>query len=153
MRPEPATGSDEWVIRAAEKSDAAAIVTCINAAYRQYEGRIADLPPVAEGIADDIRDNLVWVIENDRGIAGVAIVARADDHATLSNLAVDPLHAGKKLGRGLINHAERAVKALGYDEIQLTTHAGIPDNIALYTHLGWRRIGGSGNRVFMTKKL
>ena len=44
-----------------------AIVDCIDAAYDRYQGVIADLPPVSQGIDQDIAENDVWVIETDDG--------------------------------------------------------------------------------------
>lgn len=71
----------------------------------------------------------------------------------LDNLAVHPDHGGKGLARRLITTAEQAARADGYDTLHLATHVDMPNNVALYTRLGWVEIQRSGNKVMMAKPL
>jgi GNAT superfamily N-acetyltransferase len=142
-----------WKIRPATIHDAVPLETCIDAAYAGYRKRIQDLPPVSEGIADDIKSNLVWVAELDRSIVGGLILVLKDEYAMLPNIAVDPDCASMGIGRGLIEHAEIQCRRLKKGELRLSTHVAMPENVSLYEHLGWKETGRSGNKVHMTKLL
>ena len=142
-----------WKIRPAKIHDAVPLETCIDAAYAGYRKRIRDLPPVSEGIADDIKSNLVWVAELDRSIVGGLILVIRDEYAMLANIAVDPDCSGMGIGRGLIEHAEEQCRRLKKAELRLSTHVAIPENVRLYEYLGWHETGRSGNKVHMTKLL
>jgi len=140
-------------IRKAVIEDADALVTCIDAAYAGYTKLIPDLPPVSEGCAEDISHNQVWVaIIQDQIVGGLSLVIRGDT-IKLANVFVDPSFHGHGLGSELIALAENEAKKQGYTEIRLNTHAQMPDNIALYTHLGWEDISRDGNTISMRKYL
>lgn len=140
-------------IRRAVAGDAQALAACIDAAYAVYAARIADLPAVSDGIAEDIRDNIVWVsIRDDRIVGGLVLIARPD-HIVLANVAVDPAAAGEGIGRALIELAETETRRLDLDTLRLSTHVDMPENVRLYEHLGWRETGRSANKVTMEKRL
>ncbi len=140
-----------WRLRPAAAGDAAALAGCIDAAYARYAGRIAGLPPVSAGLDEDIAVNRVWVaVQGDRIVGGL-IVAAQDGFLRLANVAVHPDCRGAGLGRALMARAEDEARRQGYTELRLTTHAAMPENVALYTHLGWRVDRTGGNKVFMRK--
>lgn len=143
----------DWTIRRAEQTDAPSLTACIDAAYSIYAGKGIDLPAVSDGIAEDIRENIVWVAILKRRIVGGLVLILREDHAMLANVAVDPAAAGLGLGRTLIEQAEQEVRLRGHSRMRLTTHAKIPENLRLYTHLGWRETGRDGSKVFMEKSL
>jgi len=66
---------------------------------------------------------------------------------------VHPDFAGQGLGRVLMDKAEAEARALGLAELRLATHVGLPENVALYAHLGWQENGREGNKVLMRKTL
>lgn len=143
----------DLVIRPAQAADATALAACIDAAYAQYSDRISDLPPVSEGCAEDIAVNQVWVaVHGDDVVAGLVLVA-GDGFLKLANLAVRPDHAGKGLGRRLIELSVSEAKRQGYGEMRLNTHVDMPDNVRLYQHLGWVEVSRSNNTVSMKKSL
>lgn len=142
-----------WSIRPAVPNDAVTLATCIDAAYARYRGRIKDLPPVSAGIALDIERHLVWVAEIDEVVVGGLVLVPTNAFARLANIAVDPDFAGRGIGRGLIEQAEAHCRASNTRELRLSTHAGMPGNIALYEFLGWQETSRSGNKVHMTKFL
>jgi GNAT superfamily N-acetyltransferase len=146
-------GSDGWTIREARPSDAEKLARCIDASYRKYKKRISDLPPVSEGIEEDIRNNHVWVVDVANEIVGGVVIVKGADHVLLANIAVDPRHSGRGLGRALIDQAEQVCRELGLRVLRLTTHAAMPENIGFYEHLGWRKNGGSGNKITMVKNI
>ncbi len=141
------------IIRKAVLADVPDLVRVIDAAYRPYRARLEDLPPVSEGVDEDIRQHNVWVAELDKLIVGGIIVAVVGDRAVLTNLAVDPDHAGRGIGGKLIVSAERYCRENGIGELHLSTHVKMTENVALYAHLGWVETGRTGNKVHMTKHL
>lgn len=142
-----------WTIRSASTKDTASLAKCIDSAYAGYRERIQDLPPISEGIDNHIKTDHVWVAELDRSIKGGLVLVLKDTYAVLANIAVDPDYAGMGIGRGLIQHAEAACRTLNKEELRLSTHVAMPENVALYEHLGWKETGRSGNKVSMTKTL
>ena len=142
-----------WTIRRAAVHDAVPLARCIYAAYARYQRRIRDLPPVSEGLDDDIKSNQVWVAELDHMVVGGLILVLRDEHATLANIAIDPDFKGMGIGRGLIEHAEAYCRRLKKAELRLSTHIDMPENVRLYEHLGWKQTERSGNKVHMTKLL
>ena len=92
----------DFIIRRAVAEDAPALTRIIAAAYDAYADRGLDLPPVAEGVADDIAAYSVWVAEIDSAIIGGLILVLHDDHGHLANVAVDPARSGYGVGRALI---------------------------------------------------
>lgn len=147
------SGMPDWTIRPAHLHDAPALARCIDLAYAAYTGRIVDLPPVSEGIAEDIAENCVWVAELDARIVGGIVVIVRGDHLLLANLAVVPEAGGKGLGRALIDRAEVEAHKRGLPEIRLSTHSAMPENIGLYSRLGWIETGRVGNKVHMSRRL
>jgi len=144
---------ENYQIRRAQPSDADALVACIEQAYAQYTARISDLPAVADGCGEDIENNHVWVAVAKANIIGCVVLIPADGFLKFANLAVHPDHRGQGLGRNLIDFSEQEAKNQGYGEMRLNTHAAMPENIQLYSHLGWRETGRDGNSVFMKKSL
>ena len=140
-----------WIIRRAKLPEAEILASCIDSAYSVYAGRDIDLPAVSDGIAEDIQSNLVWVAVVGQQIVGVLVFIPREDHAILSNLAVDPSATGSGLGRALLDRAELEARSLGLDRLKLPTHVGIPENMRLYEHLGWRESGRIGSKVHMEK--
>ncbi len=142
-----------WTIRRATVHDAIPLETCIDAAYTPYRKHIRDLPPISEGVADDIKSNLVWVAELDQKVVGGLILILGQEYAILANIGVDPNCKGMGIGRGLIEHAETYCRRLKTAELRLNTHVDMPENVRLYEHLGWEQTERSGNKVHMTKLL
>ena len=52
-----------------------------------------------------------------------------------------------------MDHAENEAKRQGFGEMRLSTHVGMPENVAMYQYLGWQEYERSGNRVSMRKLL
>jgi ribosomal protein S18 acetylase RimI-like enzyme len=140
-------------LRKAELQDVPGIVACIDAAYARYRGEIDALPPVSEGVDQDIAENQVWVVEQDGAVAGVLVLVTCENFIKLANVAVHPNQSGKGLGRRLIDHAVETSQMQEFGEIRLNTHAEMTDNIALYQHLGWHETERSGSTVTMSRKI
>lgn len=140
-------------VRPARKDDAADLVVCIDAAYQAARDRGVALPPVSDGIGDDIRDNLVWVALTDKQIAGGIVVSTGGDSAHLVNIAVDPRFSGQGIGRALIEAALVTLRGRRITRIDLATHVEMPENVALYIHLGWTETGRQADKVHMSRML
>lgn len=142
-----------FMIRRAEARDSEESAECIDEAYSIYAARIDDLPAVSEGIAETIEHHRVWVAEIEHQIAGVLILVVNDTFVLLENIAVRPGNTGTGLGRALIAQAEQDCRDLGLGEIRLSTHEDMPENVAIYSRLGWHETGRSGNKVHMSKNI
>lgn len=106
---------------------------------------------MSEGCDEEIAKKRVWVAVEDGQVIGGVFLVPQDGFMKLANVAVHPDHGGKGIGRALIADAESEAKRLGYDEMRLSTHVAMPENVALYTHLGWEEVCRSGNTVSMRK--
>jgi N-acetylglutamate synthase-like GNAT family acetyltransferase len=140
-------------IRRANLQDVNALKQCIDRAYAPVKARLSDLPDVSAGLESEIADNVVYVAETDEKLIGCSVLAIDGELAQLVNFAVDPEYGGRGAGRRLIEVIETHARDMGAIEIQLATHAGMPENVALYAHLGWSETGRSGNKVRMSKPI
>ncbi|KAJ54859.1 hypothetical protein ACMU_13930 [Actibacterium mucosum KCTC 23349] len=138
-------------IRRAEPSDVPALRDIVNAAYAGYAAQGVALPDVAGGLGDNQAAGQLWLAGDPP--LGVLAVATTPPHAHLMNVAVAPDAGGKGVGRALILHAVDTARAAGCSELRLTTHRLMPDNVALYEHLGWHVTGDEGDKIFMTRLL
>jgi ribosomal protein S18 acetylase RimI-like enzyme len=135
------------MIRPAILADADGLKSAVVAAYAPFAAQGLGLPPVADGLDDDIRDNHVWVAE-DRGLilGGIVLVVQAEN-AYIANVAVHPIGKGQGLGRKLIDTAVAAAEMAGCTKVALTTHKDMTGTQAFYARLGWVETGRDGNKV------
>lgn len=138
-----------YTLRRAMPSDAPTLTDCIIAAYAGYAEQGIDLPPVAEGVLMDIRDNIVWVAADGTHILGGVILSVRGETADLMNIAVHPGASGRGVGRALMQAALDAARAAGHTIAELATHRDLPQNVALYEHMGWKVTGRDGVKVHM----
>jgi len=141
------------VIRPARLSDAPALAACIDAAYAHYRATMPDLPAVSEGCAQEIAEHLVWVAELEGAVVAGLVLIPSDGFMKLANVAVDPNRRGAGLGRRLLALAEEESLRRGFRQMRLHTHARMPENIRLYSRLGWKVESETGNTVSMRKEL
>ena len=148
----------EYSFRSAIGADAAKVAALVNAAYGHYVERIGMVPrPMTDDYAEVIANRRVTVAESYGTIAGVIILTVEDEGFLIDNVAVDPSHRGKGLGRALLEVAEAEARRAGFDSIYLYTHEKMTENIALYSRLGYveygRRSQGRFSLVYMRKHL
>lgn len=139
------------LVRRAKPEDADALAACIAVAYARYAD--LTLPDVAGGVGQEITDHLVWVYETETVIAGGIMVARDGVKAHLRNIAVHPDYGGRGIGSALIKTVIDALREQGVQSVALATHVGMPENVALYRHLGWTETGREGNKVLMSRAI
>lgn len=145
--------SADVILRPAVAADVDALRLVIDSAYEDYRRQGIALPPVSDGLAEDIRDNHVLVAADDTSILGVLIVAIHEDYAHLMNVAVDPKATGRGVGKSLIQVADDIALAAGKTELRLATHRQMPENVSLYRYLGWVMDGSEEDRIYMKRIL
>ena len=140
-------------IRRARVSDSEKLGAVFEAAFAVYKDAGLQIPPVADGLDQDIRDHAVWVAEDGPNLLGGLILGTVDNQAHLILVAVSPNASGKGIGKSMINAAIEFAHESGIQEIRLATHRQLQNNLALYEHLGWVRTGTEGDKVLMTRTL
>lgn len=130
-----------------------ALKQCIDRAYAPVKKRLPDLPDVSGGLDTDIAERFVFIAELGEAIAGCAILGITETEAHLANIAVDPDMKGMGVGRQLMTFVEDFARQNKVRELHLATHVKMPENVALYQHLGWHETSRSGNKVLMRKLL
>jgi ribosomal protein S18 acetylase RimI-like enzyme len=138
------------ILRCATPADVADLTGVLKAAYAPFQS--LGLPPVTDGIGDDIRDHNVWVAEIDGKLRG-GLVLVLGGHAHIANLAVHPDAGGQGVGTALIEKAVSSAAAAGYSTVQLATHAGMTATQAFYRRIGWEETGREGEKVYFQMKL
>jgi ribosomal protein S18 acetylase RimI-like enzyme len=121
-------------------ADAVNLGALMAAAYAPYVARLGSTLPVGGDYADEIARYPVWIAEQDGRMVGALVLQPQRDHMQLANVAVLPDQQGRGIGRALLQKAEAEARAGGYQDMRLFTHAGMPDNIALYERHGWIRL-------------
>jgi GNAT superfamily N-acetyltransferase len=145
-------------LRQAGVDDAAVITACVKRAYAKYAGRLSAPPkPVLADYAAVVRRGSTWVLEEEGQCVGVLVLVPTTDHLLLENVAVDPVHQGRGLGRLLLELTEAEARRLGLSEVRLYTNALMTENQSIYAARGYleterRQIDGRGV-VFMSKSL
>jgi len=148
----------EYSFRSAIEADVPKVSALVNAAYEPYVDRIGILPrPMTDNYKEVIADQQVTVAESHGNIVGVIVLAVDEEGFLIDNVAVDPSHRGKGLGKALLEIAEAEARRAGFDSIYLYTHEKMAENLALYSHLGYveydRRSLGDFSLVYMRKHL
>ena len=102
----------EWHLRRAAPADADALASCIREAYAVYDERIADLPAVADGIAQDIESHRVWVIEIEDAVVGGIVLVLQEDCLLVANAGFEAsgLYSNLIVGRELPAELQRMIR-------------------------------------------
>ena len=143
-------------IRPATPEDQAHIEAIVETAYSPYLARMNRKPaPMVDDYARRVADGQTHVLEAEGMILGILVLEPGDDFLLLDNIAIDPAHHGKGLGRQLMGFAEAEARRQGYAAIVLYTNEVMVENIALYLRLGYaeverKRVAGY-DRVYMRK--
>jgi dihydrofolate reductase/GNAT superfamily N-acetyltransferase len=145
-----------YSFRSANEFDSSKLGVLVNTAYGHYVERIGILPrPMTDDYAEVIRNHRVTVAESHGTIVGVIVLTVNDEGFLIDNVAVDPPHRGKGLGKALLEFAETEARRAGFDSIYLYTHEKMTENLALYSRIGYveydRRSQGEFSLVYMRK--
>ena len=96
---------------------------------------VAALPPQHETI-DDLRDETVWVAEEDGAVVGVLGLEEGDD-LEIARLVVAPGHMRRGIGRALASYA---ISLAGDRAVCVGTAAANRPALELYGSLGFRHV-------------
>jgi ribosomal protein S18 acetylase RimI-like enzyme len=145
-------------IRAAKAPDAVVLGELVERAYAIYVDRIGGRPaPMNDDYAEKLREGDVFVAVDDGAVVGLIVLITAEDHLLIENVAIDPEHQGKGIGRSLMAFAEAYAGDRSIPELRLYTNAAMTENLALYPRLGYReyarRTENELKRVFFSKPL
>ena len=148
----------KYLLQPATTEDTVDVAALVNAAYRHYVERIGMMPrPMTDDYAAVIKNNQVTVAQSHQTMVGVIVLTVADEGFLLDNVAVDPSHRGKGVGKALLAFAEAEARRAGFDSIYLYTHEKMTENLALYARIGYveydRRSQGNFSLVYMRKPL
>ena len=146
------------ILRRAVEADAEAVAACVLRAYARYVGRLPRAPkPVLADYGRVVREEETWLLEHDGACLGVLVLVPRPEYLLLENVAVDPAHQGRGLGRRLLEFAETEAQRKGLSEVRLYTNALMTENRALYARGGYeeyeRREVDGRDTVFMRKRL
>jgi ribosomal protein S18 acetylase RimI-like enzyme len=145
-------------LRPATADDVPRLTELVRQAYGHYVERLGGPPrPMTDHYAEVVRTRQVTVAERDGEIAGLIVLDTDDEGFLVDNVAVAPAHSGRGVGRALLEHAEAAARAAGFDSIYLYTHERMTENLALYARIGYveyaRRSHGDARLVYLRKDL
>ncbi|MEV4233726.1 MULTISPECIES: GNAT family N-acetyltransferase [unclassified Nocardia] len=98
-----------------------------------------DDPPSLDTLREFQHAGRAWIFPDAAGRPiGYLILGIVDGNAHIDQVSVDPDHAGKRIGKRLIDHAVRWAKAQGMQAITLTTFIDVAWNGPYYERLGFR---------------
>ena len=145
-------------IRPARPEDVTRIEEIVTAAYSPYLARMDRKPaPMVDDYTARIAQGHTHVLEDGGVVASVLVLEPQRDHLLLDNIAVDPAHHGKGLGRRLMDFTETEARRLGFHAIVLYTNEVMVENISRYRRLGYVETGRQHDRgydrVYMRKVL
>ena len=145
-------------LRQATSIDRHAVEELVRRAYSDYASRIGRAPgPMSDDYGWLIEAGCVHVVERDNSVQGILVLIPESDAMLLDNVAVDPGAQGSGLGRQLLEHAEQAARAAGYQTIKLYTNEAMTENISLYSRIGYEKTHRAEEkglrRVYMVKAL
>ena len=128
------------MIRRARREDIAPIEALVDAAYRHYVPRIGLRPlPMDDDYQGRIARGEAYVTGDDE-VEGVLVLVAHEEYLLIDNVAVDPRHQGRGLGKALMLFAESHARAIGREELRLYTNVKMVENRAFYARLGYEEI-------------
>jgi GNAT superfamily N-acetyltransferase len=150
--------AENFVLRPATIADAVHVTACVYRAFEHYVERIGRPPgPMLEDYEQVIQKRQVFVVETNKGLAGVIVLAITGEGFLLDVIAVDPVYQNKGVGKLLLTFAEEEARRQGFASIYLYTHIKMIENQELYSKIGYleydRRNEHGLERVFMRKLL
>ena len=145
-------------IRLATADDLGDIQSCARAAYALYVERMGREPaPMIADFASQIELGQVQAALCESSFAGYVVFYCEGDHLHLDNVAVAPAHAGKGIGKRLIEYVEQTAHDKGLAAVELYTNEAMTENLAMYPKLGYveteRKQQDGFSRVFFRKPI
>ena len=130
------------MIRPAQSRDAAIVPAFVHEASGHWIPRLGRVPGlIKDDYARHIAAHQLWVLEVAGEIVGLVVLEEQPQHLLLENVAVLPREQGKGYGQSLVTFAEQEAVKRCFAELQLCTNVRMVENIAIYQHLGFTKIG------------
>jgi len=131
-------------LRLARLEDAAAILTVIQLAFAQYEGKLVPQSGAARETVETVtarlaRENCVMALREER-LVGCLFYEHLGDHLYFGRLAVLPEQQGRGVARRLVGEVEAVALAAGIATVALDVRIALPGNAALFAALGYREV-------------
>jgi GNAT superfamily N-acetyltransferase len=130
------------MIRPVGGADVKAIAALQVRAWQAAYGHFVDdehMPTVADrqSMLQDLLPGQAWLAERDGSLAGVVGIIGGEVRV----LYVDPPHQGHGVGTALLEHAERALRAVGHSRATLWAFRDNTLGRAFYERRGWQADG------------
>lgn len=160
MNEEARSSAERITLRRAVHSDAPAVGAVFDAAVRvgwTYLGDLAARPIFTPAdweqlVSDHQPPNALLVAVDDRdGVVGYTAVHPEDGEMFL--LFVHPAHAGRGIGRALLDAAHEALRAAGCTEAYLFVHEQNERALAVYAAAGYRPDGSDRTSDFRDSQI
>ena len=134
----------EPVVRPAREGDLLRLVAVEAAAGQRFHAvqmpAIADDVPEVEELRESLAVGRLWVVGVGREVAGYVAADLVDGNAYVGQVSVDPVYAGRGLGRVLLEHVEEWGRVAGCPATTLTTFRDVPWNAPYYRRLGYEEL-------------
>jgi len=145
-------------IRQAYPVDAAAIASCVTAAFSLYIARIGKPPaPMLADFPKIIAAGQVWVAEVDTKVVGVLVQYETESGFYIDTVAVLPAMQDAGVGRALLLFAESEATRRGFRSIYLCTNVKMTENQVFYPRICYveyeRKMDQGYDRIFYRKQL
>jgi ribosomal protein S18 acetylase RimI-like enzyme len=133
-------------IRLAKSDDFPAIRQVELSAGTLFEGThmawaVGDTTP-AEILDTGVENNVLWVAETDRAIAGFLLAEAIEGDLHIRELAVSRECQGRGIGRALMENSYGEAVRRGLEAVTLTTDRTLPWNAPWYLQLGFSILTG-----------
>lgn len=147
------THTIKTLIRLAESADVPAMKQCVMEAFAPFRAKISGIPPIEDGLTDNMDGCINLVAENSGTVVGMAVVSCHNTTAVLKHLAVSPTAQGLGVGRALVIAAMEQARNHAAKALHLTTHCEMIETQKFYELQGFIETGREGTRVFMAHKI
>jgi ribosomal protein S18 acetylase RimI-like enzyme len=142
-------------------NDLGAVKSCAEISYSIYIKRIGRKPPpMVADFKSQIVDGIVYVAKSQGSqsqVMGFVVCYPKVNSYFIENIAVNPCHQGKGIGKSLIAFCEAEALKLGLAFVELYTNERMVENLVFYPKIGFieteRRIEDGFHRVYFKKVL
>ena len=148
----PVPMSEPATIRAATAADLAAIVKTLQRAFAEYDRRLEPQPGALRETGATLRSRAVphgaAVAVAGGHVIGCVLFERRGRELYLGRLAVVPEWRGRGIARLLVEHVEHEARAAGAAAVTLNVRVALPENITLFSRLGYHEVGRLAHKGF-----
>lgn len=146
------------VFRRAAPADAGAVRALTRAAYAKWVAVVGREPrPMTVDYDRAVREHRIDMAFDGAACVGLIEMVDRPDDTLVENLAVDPVHQGRGVGKALLDHAGALATGRGQPVLRLYTNARFAENLAFYARRGFtverQETSGLGLTIHMVKRL